>query len=123
MAIYSDLNSFNPTDKSVLVDVESIYQSLFNIFNTRKGERLFEPEFGLDFEDELFELMDDIGAFALLDKVNREVSRWEKRVKLDFGSSTVTPYPDDKRYDILLVFSIVGMDENEVYTYHGSVTQ
>lgn len=123
MAIYSDLNSFNPTDISLLVDVESIYQSLFNIFNTRKGERLFEPEFGLDFEEELFELMDDVGAFALLDKVNREVSRWEKRVILDFGSSTITPYPDEKKYDILLYFTIVGLDAGQVYTYHGSVTQ
>lgn len=119
MAIYRDLNCFTPTTRPMLLDVECIYQALFNIFNTRPGEVPFSPEFGVDLEDELFEIIDDVTAFAVYGKVIRAVQRWERRASLDTALSTVVPFPDDNKYEITLYFRVNGLS-NQVFEYRGS---
>jgi phage baseplate assembly protein W len=122
MSIYSDVNSISPTTQQLLVDVEDVYQSLFNLFNTRPGERLFEPEFGLQLEEELFEIIDDITSVDVFRIVNEAISQWETRVIVDSSRTVVTPMPEDNKYDIVLYFSIQGIS-GQTFTYQGSITQ
>lgn len=119
--IYSDLNSFNPTLKPLLVDVESIYQSLYNILNTKKGERLFEPEFGISLEDYLFDLADDVTALAILQEVVTAVTKYEGRVEVDLSNTTLTPVYEKNRYELQLVFRIVGV-EGQSFQLRGSLS-
>ncbi len=119
MAVYQDLNSFFPTIRPWLYDVEVIYQSLFNIFNTRPGEMLFMPEFGMGIEDDIFDLIDDATAFALFSRVVSTVQRWEKRVSLDLATSSITAYPDENKYDMVLYFNVNGLNEQQ-FEYRGS---
>lgn len=119
--IYSDVNSFTPWEKPQLTDIESVYQSLYNLFNVKKGERPWEPEYGVDDTDNLFGLMDDFGAFILLDVYSTAVNRWEPRVKLS-NDSVVTAFPDEQRYEIDLVFEVVGI-EGQSFKYSGSITK
>jgi phage baseplate assembly protein W len=119
MAVYRDLNCFFPTIRPQLYDVEVIYQSLFNIFNTRPGEVLFQPDFGMPLEDELFELMDSATAFSLFSIVVNTVQRWEKRVSLDLALSKIIEYVDDNKYEMELSFTVNGMG-NQLFEYRGS---
>lgn len=122
MPIYSDLNSLNPAVKPLLTDVQAIYQSLYNLFNTRPGERIFLPEFGFALEDELFEVIDDITTVAVFRIVNEAISRWEGRVIIDTSRTVVTPVPDENKYELELYFSILGI-EGQTFTFVGSFTQ
>ena len=122
MSVYSDLNSIEPTVKSKLKDVEAVYQSLYNIFSVRLGERLFLPDFGFSLEDELFELMDDTSTLAIFSKVVEAVDRWESRVLVDQQNTKITPYPDLNMFEVLLVFAIRGVDGSK-FEFRGSVSR
>jgi phage baseplate assembly protein W len=122
MAVYSDLNSINPTDFPLLTEEEAVYQSLFNIFNTTPGEALFVPEFGLDLEEELFELLDDISALQIFRKISASIERWETRVIIDSVNTIITPIPDENIFDLFLVFSIQGTD-GQRFEFKGSFTK
>jgi phage baseplate assembly protein W len=119
MPIYQAMNGSFPTTRPLLYEVEAIYESLFNIFNTRPGERPFQPEFGLEIEEELFELVDNVSAFAILDKIIKAVTRWESRVTLNLAGTMVTAYPDDNKFDVVIYFRVNGLS-GDSFEYRGS---
>ena len=123
MALYSDLNSFNPTDRPLLIDVGAVFQSVFNILNTEPGDRLFRPQDFIEFEAELFELIDDVSAVEIFRKITEAVERAEDRVTVDFGSTQVIPDPENNRFIINLVFEIIGLEINgQKFEFRGEVT-
>jgi phage baseplate assembly protein W len=117
MAIYSDIDEQKIT--SILVeDIASIYQSINNILNTVPGERLFNPEFGVDLASWIFDLMNEANAFSILSEITGAINRWEPRVFVDFGQSSIIPNFDQNRYDINIVFSIVDITDQS-FEYSG----
>ena len=120
--IYSDINQFNPTERPVLTDVAAINQSLVNLLSVRRYERLFNPEVGVDFEERLFELIDDITAFEIFQIISQRVELFEQRVELDYTRSEVTADPDNNRYKIFLVYKLKGQPEVGDLEFRGVVT-
>jgi len=119
MAVYSDLNREPCYGEAPLVtDIEAIYQSIDNILSTKKGERLFLPEFYADLENLLFEPVDDITSMRILDAVLDAIERWEPRVQLLYPHCEVNPLPDDNAYEVVLVFRVVGL-EGQTFEYRG----
>lgn len=106
MSLYSDLNTYTPTDKSLVTDLASINQSIDFILSTRKGERLFNLDFGIDIEDYLFDLMDDLSVMQALDSVVQSVETYEPRVTINYNETTIKPLYDENKIDLTLVFTI-----------------
>lgn len=117
LEIYSDINGTSPETQDKVINIDSIYQSIYNILNTRRGERAHLPEFGCDLEDIPFEPLDDDTAFLIFEIITEAISRWEPRVYLNTGLSSVEPDEDNNAYDVTLVFSIAGLEET--YSYSG----
>lgn len=111
MAYYSDLNTFTPTDKFLVERIESIYQSLALLFSTRKGERIFYLDYGINLDEKLFELMDDESIEAALNDIVSAVRTYEPRVEVDYSRTSIIPFPDENRLEMQLVFKIQGMKE------------
>ena len=109
--IYSDINSFTPTQKPLLYNLDSIYQSLINLFSTRPNQRLFLPEFGFAIEDELFELIDEATSLEIWRRVIEAVERWEPRVRVDASRTEVTPIAEQHKYNLVLAFKVLGVDD------------
>ena len=121
MTLYTDINQTSPETKEKLTDVEAIFQALENIFSTRVRERFFNQEFGIDIEDALFELLDELTGHDIFRRVTEAVQRFETRVIIDFASSDVIPDPDNNKYDVDLVFEIKGFDGQQ-FVYQDSVS-
>lgn len=121
MFIYSDLNQSNPTLSPLLFDIQCIYQSLFNILNTKIGERLFNPTFGISLEDQLFELEDSITETAILQGIITAVNDFENRVIIDTQETTITLIPGKNQVELVLVFSIVGV-QGQLFTLSGTLS-
>ena len=113
MALYKDVNQKNPQKQAFLTDIDVIYQSLNNIIQVRKTTRLFNVEFGDNLGDSLFELADEFLEDRILKSVIEAVERWEPRVRLLYGKSSVLVFPDKKRAEVLLVFKVLGLGEEE----------
>lgn len=114
--IYSDLNQDTPTSEALVKYVDSIYQSITNIMTTRKGERVFNPNFGIDVEDYIFEIIDFITSNALFREITTAIEEYEQRVTIDYSRSIVEPLEELNSYYILLIYTIEGLDGQEFST-------
>lgn len=119
--VYSDLNQYSPTRKVKLTEVAAIAQSLNNILATQRYERLFNIDFGVDFEDRLFELIDEVSAFEILGILASRVQLYEQRVDLDFTKSAVTPFADQNKYEVSLIYTLKGQPELGEQEFRGVV--
>ena len=60
--------------------IERINHSLFLIFETPKGTRLFQPDFGSDLYTYRFDPFDDILITKLRNTIMSDIQKWEPRV-------------------------------------------
>ncbi|KLD68907.1 baseplate wedge subunit, partial [Xanthomonas pisi DSM 18956] len=107
--LYSDIDPEMRMDwnKDVArsVGLRSIKNSLLGIVTTRKGSRPFDPEFGCDLVDELFENMTPLTADTIERNIQAAVRSYEPRI--DKLSVSVTPVYDDYTVIVEIRFSVV----------------
>lgn len=76
---YSDLHNELPGN---VVNLDAVKQAVFNLLNTIPGERIFEPEIGVQIEDLLFEPNDPMfQAYAM--SILNELMKQEPRIELE----------------------------------------
>lgn len=110
----NDLNSYSPTKYATLEDTNAVYQALMNLLETRQGERVYRPTFGLPFYN--FELMDESEAEALLDTIFDIVQEHEPRVILDIGLSSVQLDHASHGVYVELIFTIASDSSKQKYS-------
>ncbi|EJF07099.1 phage baseplate assembly protein W [Thiovulum sp. ES] len=118
--LYTDYDQSLET--SVLKDIDSVFQSLKNLILTRKGERLFNPEYGSNVHKLLFELYSDEIAFSIYNEILNAVSRWEQRVIIIPSSSEVSLDIDSHIYKLRLVFKVKGYGQTK-FEFVGDLTR
>lgn len=75
-------NPVNSRDIMVDYDYKAIHNSIKNIFNTKKGQKLLNPEFGCSLEQYLFEAVSDARAKAIGDDIYAAINVFEPRVDI-----------------------------------------
>ena len=98
-------------------------QAVRNLVSTRKGERPFEPDFGINIADFLFELMDDAASLQLLTEIFDAVNVFEPRVTVDTQRSEVNPDPDTHTFAVNVFFTINGFDDGEIFQVTTTIRQ
>ena len=78
-----------------ITDENSIVQNIYNILLTRKGERLFNPEFGTTIEERVFSIMNEDDETSILQECFTAIRDYEPRVSVDYEESGV-----DIDYDV-----------------------
>ena len=110
---YKDLSmSFqsNPlTDDLIGLKNESaIARSIRNLVFTQKGEKFFDPDFGSEVSDSLFENIDEVTAITIQDDIEYMINTHEPRV--DVINVDIIPNYDNNQMDAVIVYSIKGSD-------------
>ena len=105
-------NTGEINDLKVDYDYEAIRNSLFNLFSTSPGQKILEPEFGLDFRKYIFENLTKEMALALRGDIYAQVRRYEPRVVVTDVS--IVLYEDDNEMDIDVYFDIPTLNINNV---------
>jgi len=93
-------------------DYDAIKNSIRNIFNTRKGQKLLTPEFGSSLDQFLFERVDDFVANVIGNTILTNLQMFEPRIGVD--KVQVRPKPDDNRYDILVHYRFLKLKTKHV---------
>jgi len=117
---YSDLNPYSPKKAPLLFDIDSIYQSIDNMLNTMKSERLFRPNYGIDLQEYLFDLIDKDTCLLLIKEISLQVENNDPRIDVDLPNSEIDVFPDEYRMDVYLTFKIKGIDQS--FQYQNSIT-
>ena len=115
---YSDLNldfHAHPVsgDLIPLTNSESVKRAVRNIMFTAHNERLFNPNFGANLRQMLFQPITPATELQLKLYISNAIKFFEPRVKiirLDVKAS-----PDEYQYDVSFVFSIDGLSQQIEY--------
>ncbi len=92
-------------DVSRSLGLRSIKNSILGIITTRKGSRPFDPEFGCDLSDQLFENMTPLTADTVERNIESAVRNYEPRI--DKLSVNVIPVYDDYTLIVEIRFSVI----------------
>ena len=95
-------------DLKTSVDEGAIMNSLKNMFNTIPGQKLLDPEFGINLSQWLFHPADEYVAQSIGESIESGVDRFEPRVKIDHINIIVNP--GQNQYEIELIMTIPGLN-------------
>ena len=106
MATFSDVNSnFGlVTLPEVVVDIQAINNSLYNILATPIGSRTFQPEYGSVLHKFIHEPVDAQTAIAIEMLLVQAIERWEPRIAID--RSRTRAIPKHLGFEVELYYSI-----------------
>ncbi len=95
-------------DLIAIKNANAISRSVRNIVMTIPGEKPFNPDFGSNVRNLLFENMDSVSAGLIVDEIRTSIQNFEPRVEL----MTVEALPDfdNNSYDVNIVYDIIGAD-------------
>jgi len=96
------------SDLIVLKNETAIARSIRNIVFTLPGEKFFNENFGSEVSRSLFELVDEISASNIRDKIATSIVNFEPRVKLI--SVDVIPDYDNNSLNVTIIYNIIGID-------------
>ena len=126
-ATWIDVNTL--TTKSTLPDrvpdVVSIYaSSLVNLFNCPIGARgpIFEPEYGTNLYQLLQEPIDEQTSDLIMISLIQAISRWEPRITIDYGATSVTPNYRIPGYQIRITYTVNLTGHRETIDFAASKT-
>jgi len=110
-AVYNRDIGFN--NFAEITDENSLVQNIYNILLTRKGERLFNPDFGTTIEERVFSIMNEDDETSILQECFTAIHDYEPRVSVDYEESKV-----DIDYDantIRIIIAVVLPNGNSEY--------
>ena len=101
---------FNPLsgDLIALKNENAIARSVRNIVLTSPGEKIFDPDFGSNISDILFENVDEVSAINIKEEIQNSLKNYEPRIEL--LEVTVNPDYDANSFDCIITYGIVGID-------------
>ena len=112
----------NAQDLKLSYDENAIYNSIKNIFNTKKGQKILAPTFGLDLEqylfdnkvtlvDSLFEQNSEELVRRIQDGLNEDIEFWLPYIIVD--NIEVVRTPDQHLVDVSLNFRVTEQGANQ----------
>jgi phage baseplate assembly protein W len=110
--IGSGLNSVESTDILVDNDILAIKNSIRNIFNTKKGEKILAPEFGSSLEQYLFEPITEIYGRIIAEDILNSIEKFEPRIEVQ--KINVITKPDENMYDIGVSYKFLQIKKQSV---------
>ena len=102
----------NFKDIKASVNEEAIKNSLTNLFNTYPGQKILNPEYGLDLTQFLFSPADQSTAQQIGDTILDGIIKYEPRVSVNNVSVGVNT--DNQEYEISLSISIPKLSDAPV---------
>lgn len=117
MDFYSDIpadfrRDLKSNDIDAVKNISAVQQSMVGIISTQKGARPFNPEFGCDIHDSLFENMTDASMFTIEKSIGNSIQQFEPRVRLQ--DIQITPNYDQNEYIVTILYQLI-TDLNYIY--------
>jgi phage baseplate assembly protein W len=105
-------NPANVNDILIDYDLDAIKNSLRNIFTTKKGQKILNPQFGCSLEQFLFSPISEAGAKVIAKEILNGVERFEPRIQIN--NIFVNPLPDDLLYKISIYYTLLEIKKQNI---------
>jgi len=101
----------NAIDLKIDYDEKAIYNSIHNIFNTKKGQKILNPGFGLDIEQYLFEAVSKENGQTIGQTIYEELALYEPRIVVN--DVAVVARPNFNEYKITISITIPSLNNKK----------
>lgn len=91
-------------DVALLTNERAVSESIKNLIGTKPGQRIMNPEFGINVEQFLFQPIDDLSALEIRQEIEYGLEQFEPR--LETFKVEVIPVEDENMYIVNLSFTI-----------------
>lgn len=105
-------DTVNANDLIIDKDIEAIKNSIRNIFTTRKGQKILNPEFGSSLEQYLFQPVNEIYGRAIGQEIYDSIQTYEPRVEIT--KVKVDPYPDENTYKVSVAYRFLEIKKDSL---------
>ena len=105
-------NSINSGDILIDYDLRAIKNSIKNIFTTKKGQKILNPDFGCSLEQYLFTPITESNAKAIGSEILRGISKYEPRVNVT--NIYVIPSFDRNSYKISVYYTLLDINKQNI---------
>ena len=99
-------------DINVDYDINALKNSLYNLFTTTPGEKILNPDYGLDLKQYLFDSATIRVAENIRDEIYRQVRVYEPRVKIN--DVHIKILEDVNEFDIFIYYSVPTLNISKV---------
>lgn len=99
-------------DLEPLYDVASVINSLKNILTTSPGQKILNPEFGLDLRDYLFEAVTTSKGYFIGTEIAGNLPAQDERIEVNAVEVIVSP--EDQEYEINLDIGIPSLNISSI---------
>jgi len=100
----------NKSDIAASYDIDAIKNSVYSLFNTKKGQRVLTPEYGMSLEKYIFEPVSQAAAYSIGKDIQSGLEKYEPRVTPLKINVSILPTNDG--YDVQLVLYIPHLSIN-----------
>ena len=100
------------SDMTVDNDLDAIKNSIKNIFTTKKGQKILNPQFGCSLDQYLFEPVNAAYGKAIGDDILYNIEKFEPRIKVN--NISVLPEPDLYRYYIICSYTLLEIQKQSI---------
>jgi phage baseplate assembly protein W len=98
------LNPAKAADILVDADIEAIKNAIRNIFTTKKGQKILNPDFGSSLDQYLFTPITEANAKAMGNQILNDVLKYEPRITI--SNVLINPIPDRNYYYIAIYYTL-----------------
>jgi phage baseplate assembly protein W len=109
MTIYNGFSTYNRIKKFRVTDFELAKQDLINYLNTKKGERVMQPDFGTMIWSSLFEPFTETLRQSIIDDI-KQIINYDPRLGVTQFDIT------EQQYGIQIMITLVYRATNQVET-------
>lgn len=106
------LNAVETGDILTDIDLEAIKNSLRNIFTTKKGQKILNPDFGVSLDQYLFNPISVTHGRAMAGEILRGITRYEPRISV--SNITVSPDFDLNLYRIQIYYTLLDINKQNI---------
>lgn len=93
-------------------DIEAVKNSLVTLFTTMPGQKILNPEYGLDLKQFLFLPMTIMTGNRIRDEIYTQIARFEPRVKV--LNVKITMFEDVNEFDIDIYYDIPSLNISNI---------
>lgn len=111
-SIGSGLDPVETNDILVDHDYEAIKNSLRNIFTTKRGQKILNPNFGFSLEQYLFSPITDVNARAIGSAILDGITKYENRISV--SNINITANPDENLYYIAIYYTLLNLNRQYI---------
>jgi phage baseplate assembly protein W len=104
--------SINSGDILIDYDVQAIKNSIRNIFTTKKGQKILNPDFGCSLEQYLFTQITESNAKAIGSEILRGITKYESRINVK--NIYVIPSIDRNSYNISVYYTLLEINKQSI---------